>query len=478
MKRFILLFLIAFAFFSQKADAQFKNYKIKGGIQYQQLLPFTEYGSAYSFLGRGFINFELSNLISIEVSGGFGQIKTNDDFHTTTGTTATSSDNFVKAEIIPVDARVKFTPWSLTAKNWNPYMYIGAGILHYKVTELPAISIPEYSRPMYGYTGYIPVGIGTEIRMGRNVLLDLQAGVSYSLTDELNNFVLGSWEDAYGHIGLGLTFAGNDDSNLDNDKDGLTNGKEEQIGTDPNNPDTDGDGLNDGAEVNTYSTNPLNRDTDGDTLTDGDEVLKYNTNPLSKDTDNDRLMDNEEVMTYMTLPNDSDTDDDNLLDGDEVLTHKTDPKMFDTDLGTVWDGVEVGRGTNPLDPNDDLPPAPVEEPIKIGTVIVLEGINFASGSYDIDAGSDDILEKAYLSMANHPEIVVEISGHTDSRGGRDMNMTLSKNRAEAVKQWLVNKGISASRIETQGYGPDQPRASNDTEDGRYQNRRIEFKRIR
>lgn len=81
-------------------------------------------------------------------------------------------------------------------------------------------------------------------------------------------------------------------------------------------------------------------------------------------------------------------------------------------------------------------------------------------------------------MNNNPDIVVEISGHTDSRGGYEMNMNLSKNRAEAVKEWLVAKGISASRIETAGYGPNNPIASNDTEEGRYQNRRIEFKRIR
>ena len=152
--------------------------------------------------------------------------------------------------------------------------------------------------------------------------------------------------------------------------------------------------------------------------------------------------------------------------------------MVDTDLGSIGDGVEVGRGTDPLNANDDLPPAPPKEEVKIGTVIVLEGINFASGSSEISPGSEAILETALSSMKNNPAIVVEISGHTDSRGTRARNMTLSKDRAESVKSWLVSNGIESSRIETEGYGPDKPIDTNDTDEGRLRNRRIEFKRIR
>ena len=78
----------------------------------------------------------------------------------------------------------------------------------------------------------------------------------------------------------------------DDDKDGLSNIQEAQLGTDPKNPDTDGDGLTDGAEVNQYGTNPKLQDTDGDTLSDGVEVNQLHTNPLNKDTDGDGLPDN------------------------------------------------------------------------------------------------------------------------------------------------------------------------------------------
>lgn len=95
--------------------------------------------------------------------------------------------------------------------------------------------------------------------------------------------------------------------------------------------DSDGDGLSDGEE-NLIGTDPFNPDTDGDSLTDGQEVRGYGTDPLNRDTDEDLLG-----------------------DGDEVNLYKTDPKRADTDGGTIRDGAEVDRGTNPLDPLDDVP---------------------------------------------------------------------------------------------------------------------------
>lgn len=494
MKKQLLFLIMSFAFLSLNANAQFKNYKIKGGAQYQQLLPLSEFTSTYSFLGRAYIGFELTNILCLEIGAGYGQFNTDDDINVhndndgnmteSTGNSLNSSsesehDHDVKTSIIPGDVRLRISPWARTAKNWNPYFYFGAGVLNYDVTELPDTNVSQqYNVKENGWAAIFPAGIGTEIKMSKNFVLDLSGGVTYSTTDLVNNFVIPDWKDGYVNASLGFTLTGNDDGNLDYDKDGLINSREEQIGTNPNNPDSDGDGLKDGVEVDQYKTNPLDKDTDDDRLMDGEEIINFNTNPLNKDTDSDKLSDYDEINTHRTLPNDSDTDDDMLGDGDEVLTHKTDPKRFDTDAGTVPDGTEVTRGSDPLNPNDDLPPPPPQEEMKIGAVIVLEGINFASGSYEIGAGSDAILEQAYNTLKNNPDIEVEISGYTDDRGSRGSNMTLSQNRAEAVKEWLVNKGISASRITAVGYGPGNPIASNDTEEGRYKNRRIEFKRIK
>ncbi|MBS1519298.1 MAG: OmpA family protein [Bacteroidetes bacterium] len=472
-----LLMLFALTFIAAAGTkAQFKDYTVKGGIQYNQLMPFSEYKASYSYTARAYLAFELSQMLAIELGGGFGQYKTEDDFHSVNTGTGTTGKQYVKTDIIPIDARLRIAPFA--SKNWNPYFYGGIGLLKYTTKELPSnITIPDYNELADSWTAFIPLGIGTEIRMSDNVMLDLSGGISYPFTDQLNNFILGKWEDASANLSLGLTFAGSNDCETDLDRDGLTKCREEQLGTDPNNPDTDGDGLNDGEEVNTYMTNPLNKDTDGDTLTDGAEVKTYNTNPLKKDTDDDKLMDNEEVNTYFTDPNNRDTDGDNLSDGDEVLIYKTNPRVADTDLGTVPDGVEVGRGTNPLDPSDDLP-KPKEEPIKVGQVITLEGINFATNSADISSVAEGVLERALGYMKDNPDLEVEISGHTDNTGSRAHNMDLSLRRAESVKAWFVANGVSGSRISTVGYGPDQPVASNDTEEGRYQNRRIDFKRLK
>lgn len=117
------------------------------------------------------------------------------------------------------------------------------------------------------------------------------------------------------------------------------------------------------------------------------------------------------------------------------------------------------------------PPPPVPQPEPIAE---LAGIGFELDSAVISIESAPILEKAYQMLAKHPELAVEISGHTSSDGDRDRNLRLSLSRAEAVKAYLVGRGIDGLRIQTVGHGSDLPIGDNKTEDGRRQNRRIEF----
>jgi OOP family OmpA-OmpF porin len=69
---------------------------------------------------------------------------------------------------------------------------------------------------------------------------------------------------------------------------------------------------------------------------------------------------------------------------------------------------------------------------------------------------------------------IEVAGHTDSLGGRDLNMELSARRAEAVAAYLAGQGVARARLSARGYGPDRPRVSNATPEGQAANRRIEF----
>lgn len=129
--------------------------------------------------------------------------------------------------------------------------------------------------------------------------------------------------------------------------------------------------------------------------------------------------------------------------------------------------------TNGFEDGDGCPDE-VPEEVKEFTGAI-EGIYFQTAKAEIRKTSERKLGEAAKVLAAYPEIRVEISGHTDDRGKRPLNMKLSADRAEAVKTWLTEHGIDAARITTRGAGPDEPVADNGTKDGRSKNRRIEFK---
>lgn len=106
---------------------------------------------------------------------------------------------------------------------------------------------------------------------------------------------------------------------------------------------------------------------------------------------------------------------------------------------------------------------------------ILEGILFDSDKDVIKKESKPILDRAVEVLQKYPQVRIEISGHTDSAGGYEHNVDLSQRRAESVKTYLTEAGVDAGRIETRGAGPNEPIATNDTKDGRAQNRRIEVK---
>lgn len=105
----------------------------------------------------------------------------------------------------------------------------------------------------------------------------------------------------------------------------------------------------------------------------------------------------------------------------------------------------------------------------------LAGISFVQDSAKIEDSSVSILERAFVILKENPSLQVEISGHTSSEGHPERNLSLSLQRAEAVKAYLVKRGITDTRIHTIGHGSDVPIADNTTEEGRTLNRRIEFR---
>lgn len=104
-----------------------------------------------------------------------------------------------------------------------------------------------------------------------------------------------------------------------------------------------------------------------------------------------------------------------------------------------------------------------------------QGILFDSGESDVKPESTPTLKSIAAALKGHPSLHVEIQGHTDNVGSASSNMTLSQARAEAVKQALVKDyGVSASQMTAKGYGDTKPLASNDTPEGRANNRRVEL----
>jgi len=523
MKKIVYLFVIVgLVAMSQHNYAQFKDWGTKFGIRGSILFPENSFANLgfsgndntsfdwfkASYLGEAFFGFELSKALELSINAGYGKYagvamkEEGTDF------------GEYETTIIPIALRFKVAPWDV--KGWNPYFYVGGGVMNYSVDTAPD-NVGGVATEPDGWVAVIPAGIGAEFALGERVLLDFALGGAMSSTYLLDAYRSDEdniW-DSYFNASLGLTFTG-ENCKVDKDMDGLGKCDEVKIGTDPLNADSDGDGLNDGEEFLTYKTDPLNPDTDGeglmdgvevkstgtnpliadtdgdglndaeevntyktdplvidtdkDGLKDGEEVLTYKTNPVKADTDGDGLTDGDEVLKYKTDPLKADTDGDGLSDSEEVLTHKTDPLKIDTDAGAVDDGTEVKRGTDPLNPEDDV--------VKIGVVYVMEDIYFDVNKTTVKPESEVRLNKVLKTLQTYSDISVEVSGHTDSDGSAKSNQILSEGRAESVKDWLVNKGIEARRISTVGYGEDKPVADNKTKEGKQKNRRIEFKRTK
>jgi outer membrane protein OmpA-like peptidoglycan-associated protein len=109
----------------------------------------------------------------------------------------------------------------------------------------------------------------------------------------------------------------------------------------------------------------------------------------------------------------------------------------------------------------------------------LQIMNFASGSAEIPGNSLDFLNRAAVAIKMAPSgTVIEIGGHTDNTGDAASNLQLSQQRADSVRDYLVRQGVDSSVLTAKGYGDARPVASNDTEEGKFRNRRIEFNVVR
>jgi outer membrane protein OmpA-like peptidoglycan-associated protein len=114
---------------------------------------------------------------------------------------------------------------------------------------------------------------------------------------------------------------------------------------------------------------------------------------------------------------------------------------------------------------------------RVGNNITLDmpgGVTFATNSADINANFYTVLDKVAATLGEFNQTVIEVAGHTDSTGSRAYNMALSERRAGSVVSYLSSKGVAPERMISVGAGPDHPVDTNDTPEGRAQNRRVEI----
>lgn len=181
-----------------------------------------------------------------------------------------------------------------------------------------------------------------------------------------------------------------------------------------------------------------------------------------------------------------DTDKDGIFDDEDACVKE--PGIRTTDPTT--NGCPPPKDTDKdgiFDPEDACPEAPGErnsDPkkngcpaarVEQGQIKILERVEFENNSATLRPESDRILQAVLAVMNEHPEFTkLSVEGHTDNRGGANHNMDLSRRRAASVMKWLTDHGVDKKRLSSKGFGMTKPIDTNDTDEGRQNNRRVEF----
>ena len=149
---------------------------------------------------------------------------------------------------------------------------------------------------------------------------------------------------------------------------------------------------------------------------------------------------------------------------------------FGCNLDTDGDGVPDYEDLCPTLAGDVSTSGCPEVKREVRTILnkAMQGIQFENGKATIKTTSYNILDQVAKVFIENPNYTIEVQGHTDNVGNYQQNLILSEKRAQAVRDYLIKKGVEANRISAHGYGSDRPIANNNTKEGRAQNRRVEF----
>lgn len=347
--------------------------------------------------------------------------------------------NHIKA--LPDNADIKFVPEleaSLHMKALsddhllNPFISAGVGAGYYNENLSDRAIVP-----------YAPVGVGLQMNFNSDAYLFLQGNYRFSFSDVLDNHLFYS-------IGLVQTI-------------NTAAPKAPPAPVLP--PDTDGDGVADALDKcpTVAGSAHLNGcpDTDNDGIIDLEDkcpneagVAKYNGCPIP-DTDGDGVNDEEDECPTVA----------------GIAKYKGCP-VPDSDGDGVND--EMDKCPTVPGPASNRGCPEVKEEVKKRLSFAATAIQFETGKAVITKKSHAILDEVVDIMNEYKDYDMHIHGHTDNTGKADRNQILSEERAAAVKQYFIDKGISASRLHSKGFGQDEPVADNKTAAGRAKNRRVEL----
>ncbi len=369
-----------------------------------------------------------------------------------------------------------------------PYIHAGFGNSIYSGTHVNNGNRPDLK------LGF-PIGLGVMFNISEKFAVSLNSTYTQMTTDEFDgvnqNALAGNYTDRFLFSAVGLNF--NFGKTSDRDGDGIVDKKDacpDVAGPIENDgcPDTDGDGIVDKfdkcptvAGLADFDGCP---DIDGDGIADNEdncpEVIGTKEMKGCPDSDGDGIADKEdrcpEVAGTAEFGGCPDTDGDGIADIDDACPQVKGSKEMkgcpDTDGDGIADNLDKCPDVAGIAANKGCPEIKKED-AKI-MEMAMKGLFFETGSSKIKTSSFKVLDNIVKVMQANPTYNLMIEGHTDSQGDVDKNLGLSKDRAKAAKDYLTNKGIDVSRLNSEGYGVTRPKADNKTAAGRAQNRRVEF----